>query len=405
MKTLAIRSMCLVMLTTGIAIAHEHGAHSERAPAAPGACVSADVCLQRSTIDLLSAHAGAKSGEAVQLHFQRSEDAAKTWSAPVRIGADQPPTIAHRGMDAQIAASGDRLIAAWPAPGDDHMGRGPMELALSSDGGKTWRPGKRPSEPDATSGQSFIDVAADARGVFHLVWLDSQGEDGKGLRYAQSRDGGQTWSQVRTLDPTTCECCWNSIAIGSGGKVAVLYRNRDPRDMAVVRSDDGGATWSQPVTVGRFDWAIGACPHVGGGLAFSDDGSLHAVVWSGQARHVGVYALSSPDGGSRWLAPQRLGGVDATRPTLAIRSDGALVATWDAFTGGTQAIFAAESFDSGKTWRPAQRLSDPGVSAMHPQVFTVGNETRVLWTQSATGKPATWVVKAIPSLVHEANRN
>jgi hypothetical protein len=39
---------------------------------------------------------------------------------------------------------------------------------------------------------AFVDVAADAAGTFHLVWLDARGGAGagKGLRYARSTDGG-----------------------------------------------------------------------------------------------------------------------------------------------------------------------------------------------------------------------
>src|SRR3712207_7239577 len=53
----------------------------------------------------------------------------------------------------------------------------------------------------------------------------------------------------------------------------LLYRDKNPRDMALVASADAGATWGEPVRVGRFDWDFDGCPHVGGGLATAQTGA------------------------------------------------------------------------------------------------------------------------------------
>src|SRR5262245_65139412 len=139
------------------------------------------------------------------------------------------PDVVHRGMDVQVAASGRRVVAVWQTRGAGHFRGGPMATAISADGGATWSAGPNPAEGGSTQAQGFIDIAADSEGHFHIVWLDSRG-GAQGLRYARSTDGGLRWSKNQTLDPETCECCWNTITTAPGGAIAVLYRDKDPRD-------------------------------------------------------------------------------------------------------------------------------------------------------------------------------
>src|SRR5690606_6681817 len=137
----------------------------------------------------------------------------------------------------------------------------------------------------------------------HLVWLDNR-DGAQGLRYARSADGGRSWSANLTLDARTCECCWNAIAAGPDGSLAVLYRDKDPRDMAVVHSTDGGRTWSRPSAVGTFGWGIEGCPHVGGSVVLTrgERGPVGlAVVWNGDEGNAGAFLARSSRGLRTWL--------------------------------------------------------------------------------------------------------
>lgn len=325
-----------------------------------------------------------------QLQYLRSTDAGAHFAAPVQLGINQPPTIAHRGMDAQIAAAGENLVAVWPTAGTDKMGRGPMATAISADRGRTWSAGPNPADDGLTIGHSFIALTADARGAFHLVWLDSRAGKDKGLRYSQSTDGGATWSANATIDPSTCECCWNTITATPAGNIAVLYRRKDPRDMGFVQSADSGKTWSQPVTVGAFNWTINACPHIGGALAFGK--SVHAFVWTAKDNDAhGVYLLNSTDAGATWSAPKRIGSPDGSRPDLAQGANGNLLATWDDYVGGQQSIFTATSTDDGATWSAPARLSESDASATHPRVIWTSRGPRIFWTQQRPNQPVEWL--------------
>lgn len=355
---------------------------------------SLDVAVDGSTIHLLLGdyHAETKLPE---LHHLRSTDGGATWSKPVRADAGAPaPHIPHRGMDAQLAVSGAQLVAIWNTPGTGFNGRGPMATALSTDGGATWQAGPNPADDASQGDHSFVDCAADASGTFHLVWLDSRGP-GKGLRYANSKDGGRTWSRNATLKSETCECCWNTLAVGADGSVHALFRDKNPRDMAVISSADHGARWGDPAKVGRFNWDFQGCPHVGGGLIMRGT-SLHALVWTGAAGHSGTYHLASPDQGQTWSAPQRLGDTDARRGDLASTGAQSLAAVWDRVADGESTVHAALSADGGRTWSEPKQLSPKGVNAAYPRVVAVPGGYRAFWTESATGQPGTWRTAALP---------
>jgi Neuraminidase (sialidase) len=325
------------------------------------------------------------------LQHLRSTDGGATWSKPVRVDAGTTaPHIPHRGMDAQIAASGAKLVAIWNTPGTGFMGRGPMATAISTDGGATWEPGPNPADDDSSGDHSFVDCAADTAGAFHLVWLDARGTNkSKGLRYASSKDGGQSWSKNATLKADTCECCWNTLAVGTDGSVHALFRDKNPRDMAVISSTDRGVHWSDPAKVGRFNWDFQGCPHVGGGL-IARGSALHALVWTGATGHSGAYHLSSPDRGQSWSAPQRLGDADARRGDLASTGAQSLAAVWDRVSDGESTVFASTSANDGQTWTEPKQLSAKGVNAAYPRVVAVAGGYRVFWTESATGKPSVW---------------
>jgi hypothetical protein len=305
-------------------------------------------------------------------------------------------------MDAQIAARGDRLVAVWTTESkEDRFGRGPMATACSSDGGRTWTAGPNPADDGSTGGHAFVDVAADDSGAFHVVWLDGRESDkGKGARYARSTDGGASWSVNATLDAQTCECCWNTITTAPRGRVLILYRDRDPRDMKLAASDDGGISWRQPVAVGDFGWNLNGCPHVGGGICVSagaagDEMSLHAVVWTAKDTQTrGAYVLSSTDAGKTWGQPVRLGTAESRDADLA-GDEQKVVAVWD--EPDTGAVFVSASVDGGKTWSGQQRLNVDESTADHPRVIHTASGFRAFWTEQTAGQgqPKRWVSRRL----------
>ena len=358
------------------------------APNAPGhaGVRSLDVCSDRGVLHQLT---GEAAGDGVSLVHRSSTDGGRTWSKPVAVAPEGPqPFALRRGMDAQIAASGSRVFAAWMTAGTDRWGSGPIATALSEDGGMHWSPGPNPSDDGSTTGHGFLDAAFDGLGGVHLVWLDSR--DGRqGLRYAGSSDGGRSWGRNRTLKGDSCECCANALAAGPGGDLAVLFRDRLPRDMGLVGCR--GGTWGIPETVAPFGWELEGCPHSGGGLAFARSGEgsgpengwvwrLNAVVWNGRPGSAGVYRVSREWGdGGRWSRPVRMGAEGAVHPDVAA-SGGRVMMVWSEGEGSM--LRGGVSSDGGLTWMDWKPVGTEGRGAEHPRVVRVRGGFRVFWTEA-----------------------
>ncbi len=266
--------------------------------------------------------------------------------------------------DARVAASGATVLVVWSAKGAGPMGTGGLVVAKSTDAGRTWAAASSPSA-DGDFGRRFPALAA-AGGVFTAAWLDRK-SNAKVLA-SRSSDGGATWSKPALLDDDVCECCWNA-ALASEGKAYVLYRDKDPRDMAVAATDDDGKNWrSKPVS--PFDWRFNGCPHVGGALAWSA-GTLYSLVWTGKDARMGLY-VAGGDG-----APRRLGGAGAKHGDLAA-SGARLAAVWDEDGGVWFATSAG-----GAAWSSPRRLSETKARAAHPRVVAAGEGFRAFWLEKA----------------------
>jgi hypothetical protein len=342
---------------------------------------SLDVYKDGSTVNLLL---GGPVGKQIALRYLRSTDGGATWSAPVAVDTgSSPPYDVHRGDDAQIAAHSKHLLAIWPTHGSGWGGSGPMASAISNDGGKSWQPGPDPGH-GGKRGEAFIDAAADAAGRFHVVWLDARSGQ-QGLHYARSTDYGRHWSSAQTIDPATCQCCWNTLRPVAHDRLYVLYRNVNPRDMGLAVSTDGGESWQQRGPVGAFDWHFKACPHTGGGLTVTSgpkDAMLRAIVWTGKKGHVGVHYLMSKKGGQSWNRPRRIGNADARHADMAMLDGRHVAIVWDTATAANSAILITRSDDGGRTWSTQRRVSPAHIQATNPRIIATAHGYRVFWTQS-----------------------
>lgn len=335
----------------------------------------------------------AEPGEVPVLSHRTSTDGGALWSAPVQVNAAAPkPHGLHRGSDARIAARGDNVVVAWTGAGTDAWGSGPMSVVASRDGGRTWARAENPADDGLTDGHNFLALGADQSGVFHVAWLDKRDGD-RGLRYAASNDGGLHWTPNATPAPKTCECCWNSIVPLSDGKVAILFRDRSPRDMRIVTSRSDGQGWLAPVSVGDFNWQFNACPHVGGALATRSTPAgqqLHAAVWTGVPGASGLYHLRSEDAGRSWSTPHKMNVPLAWHPAMAVDLKGRVVVVWDTMAASAPETWAVLSVDGGVSWEVPVRLSSPEVPAAHPRVVPTEKGFRVFWTEEKTPSPAVW---------------
>ncbi len=359
-----------------------------------GSVVSLDVYTHKDILDLVVA---TETETGPTLTHRRSKDGGATWSTDTKVEMSGTTiSNAMRGLDPQIAADGDHLFVVWTTPGEGQHGVGPFGTALSDDGGKTWRKGSNPADDDSKKGHAFIEAIADLSGAFHVVWLETRAT--RGLYAATSKDFGKTWAKTTTVDQITCECCWNKMISLRPGETHLLYRDKDPRDMAIAVTSDSGATWKRLSTVGDFKWPINACPFTGGGLAVTGAGAterLHATIFSGMKDHRGVSYLASGDNGSTWSTPFPLGEGKGQHSDLASMGRD-LVAIYDVTDPDDGLVVGVKtSHDEGASWSGFSRLSPAGVKADFPRLVSVKGRFVAFWTEKDKAEMVSWRMRVL----------
>lgn len=358
-----------------------------------------DVAIDGRSIHALLVGKSTEGGRSRIVHVH-SDNGGMSWTPPTFLNQpDDPQAIVRRGNDARIAVRGNNIVAAWQTEGD-LPGTGPMTVAVSRDGGKTWARGGYPAAGDTLRNQAYLSLVADPSGAFHLAWLDDREEAGntQGLRYASSKDGGLHWSPEATLDPEVCTCCWSRLAVLPDGAVSVLYRDAEPRDMKLALRSGLAEGWHQAGSVGAFDWRFHGCPHCGGGLAGSGkpNGSttLHSVIWTGKEDSTGLFYLKSGDYGKNWSSPQRVGDGHSRDGDIAALDRESLAIAFTRNTPDGASVQLMQSTDNGAHWTEPRPLSAETARAQHPRILATPFGFRVFWTETRPGGQKTWAIAA-----------
>ena len=381
--------ICVILIAVATLLLSEEAAshHDSKVSTTPASfkvmtegVVSVDVKFVNDTVHLLL---GRIEQEHASLWYQSSTDQGQTWSQAVDInnGLNIKARF-HRGNDARLAVQGNNIVAVWMSrkEGAPHNA-GPMMSVRSSDLGKTWQLSTSPADWDGPHG--FFAMDGDDERI-SLVWLDSRkkaGTGAQGLRFTSSLDGGMSWLDNKTLDGQSCACCWNNARFNDNGDFYVVYRDKQPSDMAIGKLNQA-QQWQHLSSVGAFEWDFQGCPHMGAGFDIDAEQQFHSTVSTGLEDKEGVYYLSSNDQGLSWSEPVQLGDNTAVHSDLAVNTRGDVLAAWDRVTeSGFQIVYSRSNNDS-ELWTEASLISAQGTRSSHPRVIAMNDTFLVLWTES-----------------------
>jgi sialidase-1 len=213
-------------------------------------------------------------------HVTASADGGATWDAPRDItrGVKRPApvttTASGPGLGIQLArgAHAGRIVVP--------MNQGPygdwrVYMALSDDGGASWRMGAVAPE-DGAGHANEVQVAERADGTLLLAARQFGG--GARRKVAVSGDGGETWGALRAVRELTDPSCMGGLLALDGGRRLAVTGPDDParrRNGVAWISEDGGATWPVrvPVHGGEFAYSAPVALADGGlGVLFEADG-------------------------------------------------------------------------------------------------------------------------------------
>jgi hypothetical protein len=165
------------------------------------------------------------------------------------------------------------------------------------------------------SGAASFAVAVDARGDWHLVYLQTA-DDPKhpaGIYYTRSKNSGWSWAvpmllyespYLRSLDKGEANLSISTVELEDALRVFIAWDNRPRKQVFLAQSADGGASWEQPALIAGPEPDSGLASPFGIHVGTNQDSVV--LVWQ-TTRPDGACAQiyqSSNDMGATWSEPQ-----------------------------------------------------------------------------------------------------
>ena len=312
-----------------------------------------------------------------------------------------------------IGTSKVNLVGAWQQDRWSNGGSHGLVAGYSFDGGKSWGETTLPFTTCAAGGLNYERasdpwVSFGPDGTAYTISISfNQSNNDNAVAAATSIDGGQHWSNVRTLitdtgnqffndkesitaDPTHSKVAyavWDRLlSPGAGGDAQAYIRSHSYQGPTYfARTSDGGQSWEPAKVIydpGQSNQTIGnqivVDPHSGTLYNFFD-----LIVSTGsnsnKTRGYNVAFIKSNDGGTTWTAPQTIASLQSVGVTdpntgATIRTgdiipepaidpaSGNLYIVWQdsRFNGGHyDEIASSSSSDKGATWTAPKQVNTP----------------------------------------------
>lgn len=271
-----------------------------------------------------------KEGNKPTFYFSVSEDDGQSFGPKIRVKT--PPVFSSHaeGMPKVAFKKDGTVLAAFEVskPTEDAPRASDLLYVTSADGGQTW------SEPktvhrDTTPGKghSFSNMNRLPNGEIGIAWLDekSPNKEGRTVKFSQTVAGGGFGKEV-LVDDNACQCCRTNVFVDNQNRIHIAYRDLlddGARDISQAVSTDGGRTFTTPKVVYPDGWKINACPHTGPDVA--QVGKDMFVTWfSGGEKTPGIKL-------ARVGSSQLVAGMvsDRTKHPQLATANGQLIWVWD----------------------------------------------------------------------------
>lgn len=237
------------------------------------------------------------------------------WSAPAEVLG----TADHSPAEPALVTTNGHLHAVWSDGNEDTILHA---YAFVDDA--SMRSGW--SRPQTVGAGSSPALTRTPEGVLHLAFAIPWNEQ-RGIYYTSWEGEEEAWSRPSLIFDARAEG-WTmvdnpAIAVDALGNIHVTWTRGGwqdrmlPRGIYYAHSRDGGETWSDPTALAEGTYEASRLAMV--------QGQIH-VVWSDASAQDGLYHRWSSDHGTTWARATRMATFEGVQRDVALLSDGAEVA-------------------------------------------------------------------------------
>jgi len=220
-------------------------------------------------------------------------------------------------------------------------------------------------------------VTEDQEGTLHLAYNTTNGR----LVYIRLLPGETQWSLPETIfeGKNNGYTSDSRIAVDSTGKIHVVWSEYEapeyypPTGIYYAQSEDGGLTWTRPEQLAESG-------HVEAEIITTENNQVH-VIWNGAAIVSDRFHRYSKDGGLSWSETTALdirGGILGP-PDIAVDSANTVHAVYSGDFGVHYTYWS-----EGQGWSRPQQLGPKNQTGDPSVVITGGNQLHVLFREAAS---------------------
>jgi hypothetical protein len=246
--------------------------------------------------------------------------------------------------------------------GIDGVNDSSIYYAQSLDGGQTFSSPLRIDDDSQLSVQGVPEIDIDGNENIHVIWIDVRETLGGDIYYTNSTNGGITFSKNKKVNDVSKGSDDPSLAVDENNVIYVVWiDNRNDTttlDVYFSKSTDSGVSFSPNKKINDDDLpsAYQGTPSIAVG------GGIIGVVWQDDRNPYGIYFANSTDGGDTFSVNKKIDddptGSDKSRPSIAINDNGHISITWMDKRNGDYDVYFANSTDGGDTFSQNQRVND-----------------------------------------------
>lgn len=317
-----------------------------------------------------------------------SERTPAGWSEPRTVVTNESLMVNPADVPIVRPLPSGALVAAWFEVNSDDGEAYDLEIARSTDSGRTWSKPVTPHHDGTKTQHGFASIVPAGSGGFLIVWLDGRATHPEArtpaeagsmtLRSAEFDANGQQRGES-LVDARVCDCCPLSMTLTAAGPL-VMFRDRSPeeiRDIAVSRLSAG--KWTPSAVVHRDGWKIEGCPVNGPSLA-AEGGSVAAAWFTGATGNGRAFAAFSKDSGVSFGSAVRVDDNEAVgRTQVQLLPGGAAAVLW---IESPRSQLRIRRIDPAGT-RSVSMLISEGMGSSHPRMSKDRDGLVVAWVDSS----------------------